>query len=66
MKQILVILLIVLFLPVRFYSQTTVTLTSQGTSSLTVPAGVTSLTVYCWGAGGGPTGNATAACSGVI
>ncbi|WP_264520913.1 beta strand repeat-containing protein [Flavobacterium sp. N1994] len=63
MKKIYVILVLVLFLPVCFYSQTTVTLTSPGTSSFTVPAGVTSLTVECWGAGGsggGTAGNATA------
>lgn len=62
MKKIIILLL--LFLPLRFYSQTTVTLTSPGTSTFIVPAGVTSLTIECWGAGGaggGTAGNATAA-----
>lgn len=64
MKKIIFILLPLLFLPLRFYSQTTVTLTSPGTSTFIVPAGVTSLTVECWGAGGaggGTAGNAAAA-----
>ena len=64
MKKIIFILLPLLFLPIRFYSQTTTTLTAPGTSTFIVPAGVTSLTVECWGAGGaggGTAGNASAA-----
>jgi uncharacterized membrane protein YuzA (DUF378 family) len=64
MKKIIFFVLPLLFLPVSFYSQTTVTLTAPGTSTFTVPAGVTSLNVECWGAGGaggGTAGNATAA-----
>lgn len=64
MKKIIVVLFPLLFLPLSFYGQTTVTLTSVGTSSFTVPAGVTSLDVECWGAGGaggGTNGNASAA-----
>lgn len=64
MKKIIFILLPLLFLSMRFYSQTTTTLTAPGTSTFIVPAGVTSLTVECWGAGGaggGTAGNASAA-----
>ncbi len=64
MKKIIVILLPLLFLSTRFYSQTTTTLTAPGTSNFVVPAGVNSLNVECWGAGGaggGTAGNATAA-----
>jgi hypothetical protein len=41
------------------YSQsiTTVTQTSPGTYTFTVPAGVTSLNVQCWGGGGGGNGS---------
>jgi hypothetical protein len=64
MKKIIFILLPLLFLSMRFYSQTTTTLTAPGTSTFIVPAGVTTLTVECWGAGGaggGTAGNDTAA-----
>lgn len=52
------LLLFLLCVQYAIYSQTTQTLTTSGTFS--VPCGVTTLTVQCWGgggAGGGATGN---------
>lgn len=52
------LLLVILYVHYVGYSQTTQTLTASGTFS--VPCGVTTLTVQCWGgggAGGGATGN---------
>jgi hypothetical protein len=42
------------------HSQTTVPFTSQGTTTWTVPAGVTSVKIECWGAGGAGGGAANA------
>ena len=59
MKKIIHIIFLILFY-VEAYSQTTQTITTAGAGTFTVPCGVTSITVQCWGgggAGGAATGN---------
>ncbi len=48
----LVLLVSLLFVIPDSYAQVSVPYTSHGTYTFTVPAGVTSVTVECWGAGG--------------
>lgn len=59
MKKIILVFLIFISWLTSF-SQTTETITTTGAGTYTVPCGVTSITVQCWGgggAGGGATGN---------
>jgi hypothetical protein len=54
--QTLICLLLVFFVS-AIHSQTSTTITSAGTSSFTIPAGVTKVVVKAWGAGGGGGGS---------
>ncbi len=51
MKKVIHIISLILFC-VESYSQTTQTITTAGAGTFTVPCGVTSITVQCWGGGG--------------
>lgn len=52
-KNLLIVLSTLLLFVLRLSAQTVITDTTAGSSTWTCPAGVTSITVECWGAGGG-------------
>ena len=52
-KNLLIVFSTLLLFVLRLSAQTVITDTTAGSSTWTCPAGVTSITVECWGAGGG-------------
>lgn len=59
MKRIIFIFSILINFIFRTYGQHSTTVSAPGSYNYTIPCGVTSLTVHCWGAGGGGAGDGT-------
>lgn len=58
------LMLLAAFFSTEINAQTVTTITASGTSSFTVPAGVTTIIVKAWGAGGGGGGSSSSSKSG--
>ncbi|MES2394818.1 MAG: hypothetical protein V4549_02380, partial [Bacteroidota bacterium] len=56
--------LLSIFISITTQAQTSTIITTAGTSSFTVPAGVTTIVVKTWGAGGGGGGSSSSSKSG--